>query len=102
MKASFLSPDGMTTDSDWSIETWVYNPSISSQEAVVQWTNNIGSIDGRKAIFGYGTNGSSGAMIHNGATDIGYDGGVPSAEHWHYIEVTYEGGTNGTEWVCRH
>ncbi len=99
MKATFLAPDGITSDSDWSIETWVYNPSISSQEAVVQWTNNIGTIDGRISIFGYGTSGSSGAMIHNGSTDIGYDGGVPSAEDWHHIAVTYEGGTNGNERV---
>ncbi len=99
MKANFLAPDGITSDSDWSLETWVYNQSIDSQEAVVQWTNNIGYIDGGISIFGYGTSGSSGAMIHNGSTDIGYDGGVPSAENWHHIAVTYEGGTNGAERV---
>ncbi len=98
MISTFSAPAGITGNSDWSIEMWVYNPSIADQETVVQWAARGGPA-GTAAHLGYGTNTSWGAIVHwGGIPDMGFDGGVPSAGDWHHIVATYEGGS-GTETI---
>jgi hypothetical protein len=99
MKSStgVTAPPAITGDSDWSVEVWALNPAISAQESLVQWVNDVGTEVGTVCYLGYGSSGSSGAIVHHGNPDMGYDGGVPEAGKWHHIVATYEGAPGGTE-----
>jgi hypothetical protein len=97
MKASFLAPPEMTgadaagRPNDYTVELWMYNPSINNEEWAFGWSR--GWTAGRAAMIGYGNNAAFGVVAHWDWPDMGFDGGEPPAGVWHHIVVTYDGVT---------
>src|SRR5688500_10562323 len=78
-----------------SIEVWVLNPVIDTEETIVAWGRR-GGPDGSNMSFNYGVNGVFGAVGHWGAgPDVGWNpaGGAPQAGQWHHLVYTYDGTT---------
>jgi len=94
LKSSFVTPPEITGSHAWSVVVQVYNPKVNgAEEPLVYWAHRG---DGsRSAHLNYGDSKASGAVVHWGA-DMGYDG-VPAEGKWHFIVLTYAGGTDGVE-----
>ncbi|HON07848.1 MAG TPA: DUF2341 domain-containing protein, partial [Verrucomicrobiota bacterium] len=97
LKATFTAPreitglDSQGRPDDYTIEAWVYNPVIASEEWIFSWGKR--GTENRCAAFGYGSHGTWGALGHWGAGDVGY-GTVPVAHQWHHIVAVYDGAEN--------
>jgi hypothetical protein len=104
------APEGLTgIDPTRSIEAWVFNPAIASEETVVAWGHR-GTPDGGNMAFNYGNHGNFGAVGHWGGCchDVGwidndFTPGAPEAGQWHLLAYTYDGETtrvysDGTLW----
>ena len=97
MVATFVAPDAITGNSDYTVAVWAYKPSVGPEECMVEWARR-GTM-GRAAQLNFSDARGWGAVTHWSEPDMGFDGGVPSAGEWHHIAVTYSGGTNGIETV---
>jgi hypothetical protein len=94
--STFSVPSGVTGNHAYTVSVWAYNPSIASEECMVNWAKR--ETTSRAAQLNYGSNTDYGAVTH-WANDMGFDSGVPSAGSWHHIAVTYQGGTDSQETV---
>lgn len=95
LESEQAAPDSVRGTNGWSAEMWVYNDVVGTREDCFQWARpSAGASKG--AVLGYGSNTTDGAYSHN-SNDAGYTGGAPEAAKWHYIVLTYSGGTDGTE-----
>ncbi|HEU5123948.1 MAG TPA: LamG-like jellyroll fold domain-containing protein [Verrucomicrobiae bacterium] len=78
-----------------SIEVWVYNPAVATEETMVAWGRR-GAAGGNMA-FEYGYSPQLGGVVHHGtgATDLGWDdnGGAPLNNKWHHLVYTFDGAT---------
>ena len=92
MESDFPVPASLLGNNPWTFHVRVLNPQIGGEEYIIHWGRRNGP-DGTNGAIAYGTNGSFGAVQHWGGPDMGYDGGVPAANQWHNIVVTYDGGT---------
>ncbi len=93
LKSDFLSTADFTGNSDWSLETWVYNPYVDGEEQVVTWSNR--GEENKNAAFLYGTSTGWGAFGGWGAGDMPYLNAIPPVGGtWHQVTVTYAGGAN--------
>lgn len=72
-----------------SIEVWVFNPSVATEEGMVSLAKRGGGT-GTNVSFNYGTDGAFGAVGKWGTPDIGW-GAVPTAGQWHHLVYTYDG-----------
>ncbi|HAB19468.1 MAG TPA: hypothetical protein DCE44_23935, partial [Verrucomicrobiales bacterium] len=87
------APDGIVgLDATSSIEAWVLNPAVDSEETILSWGNR-GGPEGSNMSFNYGSNYAYGAIGHWGTPDIGWtnEGGSPPANKWHHLVATYDG-----------
>ena len=101
-----LAPDGLVGfDPTRTIEAWVFNPSIASEETIVSWGKR-GGPDGTNMAFNYGNHGKFGAVGHwggdfpdlgwidNGPNDAEDPGdwtpGAPDANLWHHLVYTFD------------
>ncbi len=87
------APEGLTGfDPTRSIEVWVFNPAVPTEETLVSWGHRGGPA-GTNMSFNYGTHGLFGAVGHWGAPDLGWNdaGGAPQARQWHHLVYTYDG-----------
>ena len=77
-----------------SIEAWILNPSIPTEETIVSWGWR-GGPDGSNMAFLYGDSGAFGAVGHWGAPDLPWNnaGGAPAAGVWHHLVYTFDGTT---------
>ncbi len=75
--------------SDRTIEVWAYNPSLTDEESTVSWGHR-GSVRQDMA-FNFGAHPNWGAVTHWG-DDLGW-GTSPTANAWHHLVYTYDGGT---------
>ncbi|HYG25070.1 MAG TPA: LamG-like jellyroll fold domain-containing protein [Verrucomicrobiae bacterium] len=78
-----------------SIEVWVYNPTVGTEESMVSWGRR--GTAGANRTFSYGYSGQLGAAVHHGAgaTDLGWEdnGGAPLNHKWHHLVYTFDGTT---------
>ena len=91
------APEGILgPDPSRSIEIWVWNETIATEETLVAWGKR-GGPDGSNMSFNYGSHGSYGAVGHWGGNgpDLGWNnaGGAPEAGLWHHLVYTYDGET---------
>lgn len=97
------SPIGITGSNPRTIEAWVHNPEVASEETVVSWGFR-GGPEGTNVSFNHGTHNTFGAVGHWGAPDIGWDPttngndddtglGHEEAGIWSYVTYTYDGST---------
>jgi hypothetical protein len=95
-----LAPDGLVgLNPTRSIEAWVLNPSIASEETIVSWGKRGGpDPGGNNMAFNYGNNGRYGAVGHWGGDtfDVGwvdnnFTDGAPEPYEWHHLVYTYDG-----------
>ncbi len=80
-----------------TVEAWVYNPNIPSEETVLAWGRRGGG-EGTNASYNYGSHQNYGAVGHWGGPDMGWNDqditpGAPAANAWHYLVWTYDGVT---------
>ncbi len=92
-----LAPANITGDGLRSIEVWAYNPADGTQndeETAVAWGRRGGPA-GSNLTFGYGSNGTWGAVGHWGTPDMPWfpGGGSPALGQWHHLVYTYDGST---------
>jgi hypothetical protein len=93
LKSNFLTTEAFTGNSDWSLETWVFDPSVNFEEQVVMWSNR--GEENKNATFIYGTAPNWGAFGGWGAGDIGFLNATPPSQGtWHQVTITYAGGAN--------
>lgn len=72
-----------------TIEAWVYNPEIASEETVVSWGRR-GGPDGSNVSFNHGSHPDFGAVGHWGGPDIGW-GEDQEQGIWSHIVYTNDG-----------
>ncbi len=89
-----------------TIEAWVFNGAIDSEETIVAWGKR-GGPDGSNFSFRQGWDAAWGAVGHWGYADMGwtsgtdgggtYGAGVPSSGTWHHLVYTFSSG--GAQYV---
>lgn len=84
------APPEILGDGSWSVEAWVFNPSIEEEEAIFSWAARNNGVNATAQI-NYGSSPTHGAVTHYGDGDLGFEGGLPRANAWHHIVVTYNG-----------
>ena len=90
-------PGILGPDPSRSIEIWVWNETIATEETLVAWGKR-GGPDGSNMSFNYGNHGAYGAVGHWGSPDLGWNngGGAPAPEEWHHLVYTFDGDDTGT------
>lgn len=88
LKSSFGVPVSLSGNSPFTVSMWVNNPVLSRFEHLVAWST--GRQDLTRAIFGYGSDANTGAVIHGAWPDMGYSK-LPEADTWHHIVITFDG-----------
>lgn len=94
----YLGPDSspLTGSASRSIEAWVWNPSVPSEETIFAWGRR-GGPDATNFSMLYGVNSSYGALgAWGGAPDMPFypGGGAPEPNEWHHLVLTYDGQSN--------
>ena len=90
--------DARLTDSNstFTVETFIYNPSIDNEESYFCWAPRADSgvtWDGKCRSVAYGSNAGYGAVgCWRSAWELGF-ASVPAASLWHHIVTTYDGAT---------
>ena len=85
------APASITGSEDRSIEVWVRQLSIATEDTMVAWGHR-GGPDGTNLAFNYGSNAVFGAVGHWGAPDMGWNG-PPAPDQLHHLVYTYDGTT---------
>jgi len=88
------TPPALTGNNSRTIEAWVYNPEMASEETIVSWGRR-GGPDGSNCSFNFGTNSAFGAVGHWGSPDIGWNSLAEPAV-WTMLSYTYDGATRTT------
>jgi hypothetical protein len=96
---AYLGPDSIFTlegNSDRSIEVWVLNPSIGSEESMVSWSDRKGYNEATMLSFNYGNDTDYGAVTHMHDPDLAWGSDVtdaPPQNQWHHLAYTHDGMT---------
>jgi hypothetical protein len=85
-------PDTLSWNLPFTYSSWVINPEIADGECVFKWAERSGIMATYAAAY-FGKNRSYGAVAHWDYPDMGFDGGLPDANHWHNITITFDGMT---------
>ncbi|MBP7934868.1 MAG: hypothetical protein KA354_09515 [Phycisphaerae bacterium] len=87
-----LAPDALRTGSGWSVEVWMYNPTVDfDMESMVTWGHRNGP-NGTNVSFGCGNDVNWGAVAAWGDPDIGWGSeptGAPPTNQWLHLVYTY-------------
>ena len=89
---AYTGPNSVTDiegGSDRTIEVWAYNPSLLDEETTVSWGHRWSLR--QDMAFNFGSSATWGAATH-WDDDVGW-GTPPSANAWHHLVYTYDGGT---------
>lgn len=92
------APDGLIgLEPTRTIEAWVYNDLIASEETIVAWGTRSDPA-GSNMAFNYGNHGMYGAVGHwgGGQHDVGwidndFTAGAPERQQWHHLVYTHDG-----------
>jgi len=90
LSSAGLSPAEINSNGTFSMEAWIYVPSVPTQQAVLNYGIDGGSSTTTKAEtrdFGYGTAAYGGFTAYYGNSDTSWSGPTTG---WHYIVVTYD------------
>lgn len=85
----------ITGAGDRTIEVWVYNPALASEETPVSMGDRSGTR--KDCAFNFGNASGWGAVTHFN-DDVPW-GSMPSANAWHHLVYTYDGATTVTVYV---
>ncbi|MED5471141.1 MAG: LamG domain-containing protein, partial [Verrucomicrobiota bacterium] len=83
-------------NADRSLEAWVNNPAIATEETIVAWGRRGGG-DGTNWSMLYGNHNTWGALGGwGGSADMPFfpGGGGPEAGKWHHLALIYDSGSN--------
>lgn len=92
LQSTFTAPSSITANESFTVAIWAYNPSIATEECMLNWSHRGGPA-GTCAQINYGSSAAFGAVTHWDWPDMGFDGGIPAAGQWHHIAVTFDGAT---------
>ena len=90
--ATYVGPAAtpLTGNNNFSVEAWVYNPTIEDEECIIGWGRRGGGT-GTMSAFTDGSDGTWGAMTH-WAADISWNGAnARTPTRWKYLAYTYNG-----------
>jgi hypothetical protein len=83
----------VTGNPNYSVEAWVYNPTIGDEETIIGWGRRGGG-DGTMSAFTDGGNATWGAMTHWGGPDLSWNGAnVRTPTRWKHLVYTYNAST---------
>jgi hypothetical protein len=94
-----VAPPNLTGASPRTIEAWIFNPTTSTEEAIIGWGRRDGP-NGTSCAFFHGTNTGFGAVGNWGTPDMawGPDAAAISTNvklgAWTYVVYTYDGGAS--------
>ncbi|HIL55080.1 MAG TPA: hypothetical protein EYG40_08585, partial [Verrucomicrobia bacterium] len=83
-------------DADRSLEAWVHNPAIATEETIVAWGRR-GGPDASNWSMLYGNHNTWGALGGwGGSADMPFvpGGGAPAAGEWHHLALIYDSASN--------
>ena len=80
---------GVTGSSPRTIEAWIFNPEIATEETIFAWGRR-GEPPGGNMSFNHGTSGAFGAVGHWGAPDLGWGGNI-AENRWTYVAYSCTG-----------
>jgi hypothetical protein len=84
----------LTGNNNFTVEAWVYNPTIADEECIIGWGRRGGGA-GTMSAFTDGNDGTWGSMTH-WAADLSWSGAnVRTPVRWKYLAYTYNGATFG-------
>ena len=86
-----VAPASITGAEDRSIEVWMRQATIATEDTMVAWGHR-GGPEGTNLAFNTGSNAVFGAVGHWGAPDMGWNG-TPAADQLHHLVYTYDGTT---------
>jgi len=94
----YIGPDAspLTGNTDRSVEAWVWNPSVPSEETIFAWGRR-GGPDASNFSMLYGNHPSYGALgAWGGNADMPFypGGGAPEPNEWHHLVLTYNSQSN--------
>lgn len=84
----------LTGNANFTVEAWVYNPTIADEEAIIGWGRRGGGT-GTMSAFTDGSNGTWGAMTHWAADLSWNNSNVRTPVRWKYLAYTYDGSSLG-------
>jgi hypothetical protein len=85
------APAAITGSGTRSIEVWIQNPTLATEDTMVAWGHR-GGPDGTNLAFNNGSNATFGAVGHWASADMGWNG-TPVAGELHHLVYTYDGTT---------
>ena len=85
------APTSITGNGTRSIEVWMQNPTLATEDTMVAWGHR-GGPDATNLAFNDGSNTTFGAVGHWASADMGWNG-TPTAGDLHHLVYTYDGTT---------
>jgi len=94
-RSTFSLPPSMRDNAPYTLEAWIYNPSLEENECVADFTTSHNELE--KLMLVNGTEPRCGILNHYGwYEDVGYKEAVSLAGKWQHIYVCFDG---RIEWV---
>lgn len=94
--ATYVGPaaTSLAGNANFTVEAWVYNPTIEDEEAIIGWGRRGGGT-GTMSAFTDGNDGTWGSMTH-WAADLSWGGAnARTPVRWKYLAYSYNGSTLG-------
>lgn len=89
-RSDFVLPATLRDNAPYTLEAWVWNPSLQENECVADFTTSHDELE--KLMLGNGTEPRCGLINHYGwFEDVGYKEAAALAEKWQHIYVCFDG-----------
>ena len=90
MESASTPPSTICGGDTWSVEAWIYTPTLLSSKTYFSWTRRGGA--NQLIEMRYGNDNGNGVEHHS--NNVGWNG-IPAAGEWHYVCITRN--SSGTE-----